>query len=52
MKFNRIFYGSDYPDRDLNTSLKQSRNFGQYGVSETDMDKILFKMPQFFGFDS
>lgn len=54
MKFNRIFYGSDYPDRDLDTSLKQSIEiFGRYGVSETDMDKILFQNASlFFGFDS
>ena len=51
MKFNRIFYGSDYPDRPVATSLALSREFLlQQGISEEDFDKIMGGNAQdFFG---
>ena len=42
MKFDRIFYGSDYPDRDINTSLRQSLDFLiSQGLSDEQLSKIM-----------
>ena len=42
MKFNRIFYGSDYPDRSIKVSLENSINFlKNEGLSEEELSKII-----------
>jgi len=42
MKFDRIFYGSDYPDRSIKVSLEKSMNFlKDEGVSGNDFSKIM-----------
>lgn len=52
MGFNRIFYGSDYPDRTLAETLKGSLEiFEDYGVVKDDLNKILYNnAASFFGF--
>ena len=43
MKFERIFYGSDYPDRTIFDTLKQSQKLMvEYGLNENEMSKILY----------
>jgi predicted TIM-barrel fold metal-dependent hydrolase len=51
MKFDRVFYGSDYPDRGLKDTLDQSiLIFDQHAVSEADKSKILYQnASKFFG---
>ncbi|MDO9117211.1 MAG: amidohydrolase family protein [Nitrospira sp.] len=53
MKFDRIFYGSDYPDRSVAVTLELSRQFMQsQGLSEEVMTKILgLNARDFFGWD-
>jgi len=42
MKFNRIFYGSDYPDRPIKVSLEDSIDFlKNEGLSDKDLSKIM-----------
>ncbi len=49
MKFDRIFYGSDYPDRSIAESLKSSLEILKtHDVSEFDIDKIMFKNAKHF----
>ncbi|MDC0515601.1 amidohydrolase family protein [Flavobacteriaceae bacterium] len=44
MKFNKIFYGSDYPDRSIKNTFNQKfKIFRKYGVSEAQMEKLFFK---------
>ena len=44
MNFNRIFYGSDYPDRGIKETLEQSINiFKKNHVDQINIDKLLFK---------
>ena len=44
MKFDRIFYGSDYPDRSLKETLEGTLEiFNGHGVEKKFMDKILFQ---------
>ena len=44
MKFDRIFYGSDYPDRSISISLDMSVNFlKKHNLSEVELNKIMFK---------
>ena len=52
MKFDRIFYGSDYPDRGLKATLDQSiALFDQHTVSALEKNKILYSnASEFFGF--
>ena len=52
MKFDRIFYGSDYPDRGLKATLDQSiAVFDQHTVSALEKNKILYSnASEFFGF--
>lgn len=41
MKFDRIFYGSDYPDRSINNTLKLSIEIlKSRGVSDNELEKI------------
>lgn len=43
MKANKIFYGSDYPDRPILDSYKKSlKIFRQYGLTKKEQNKILF----------
>ncbi len=43
LRFERIFYGSDYPDRPIKDTLEQSQNLMlQYGLSEDEIVKILY----------
>ncbi len=51
MRFDRIFYGSDYPDRPIASSLKQSLAFltGQ-GLTDEQLAKIMSRNAcEFFG---
>jgi len=42
MRFDRIFYGSDYPDRPLLESLKASLNvLRKYGVNNVELQKLM-----------
>ena len=53
MKFNRVFYGSDYPDRTISSSLEMSIKFLQsQELEQEQLDRIMFKNAQeFFGWD-
>lgn len=53
MKFERIFYGSDYPDRSISSSLDMSLNFlRKEGLSDAELDKIMGRNAQeFFRWD-
>lgn len=53
MKFERTFYGSDYPDRPIAPSLERSLHFlRSQGLSEIDLAKIMARNAQeFFGWD-
>lgn len=43
MKFDKIFYGSDYPDRSIENTFDQKlKIFRKYGVSEVQMEKLFF----------
>lgn len=50
MRFERVFYGSDYPDRPLKVSLDMAvKQLHSLDVSESDMEKILYtNAAQFF----
>lgn len=44
MKFDRIFYGSDYPDRGISISLDKSIEiFEKHNISKTNMDKLFYE---------
>ena len=44
MRYDRIFYGSDYPDRSLKDSLEQSLvMFDQYGINGEALNKIMYE---------
>lgn len=51
LKFKRIFYGSDYPDRSVKETLEQSIEiFDEYGLSEVQQSKVLYQnAKEFFG---
>jgi hypothetical protein len=53
MKFDRIFYGSDYPDRPIDISLEMSLAFlDNQGVSKTELAKIMAgNAREFFGWN-
>lgn len=53
MRFDRIFYGSDYPDRPLAASLQLSLEFlHSQGLDAAELDKIMFgNACQFFGWN-
>ena len=44
MKFDKIFYGSDYPDRSIKTSLDMSMKIlKKKGLTDIQLKKILFE---------
>jgi predicted TIM-barrel fold metal-dependent hydrolase len=44
MKFDRVFYGSDYPDRPIQISLDMSINLlKKHNLSEAEFKKIMFE---------
>ncbi len=51
MQFNRLFYGSDYPDRRVDVSLKRSIEILKgHGVNDENLDKLMFSnAKEFFG---
>jgi predicted TIM-barrel fold metal-dependent hydrolase len=51
MKFDRVFYGSDYPDRPILASLNQSLDFlTSQGLTEMQLSKIMGgNIMDFFG---
>lgn len=53
MRFDRIFYGSDYPDRPIAPSLEMSLQFLRSGgLTEAELAKIMGRNAQeFFGWD-
>ena len=53
MQFDRIFYGSDYPDRPIGVTLNSSiKILREKGVSEEDLNKLLSTNAiQFFNVD-
>jgi hypothetical protein len=52
MRFDRIFYGSDYPDRPLAASLRLSLDFLERELEAAELRKIMFSNArQFFGWD-
>ena len=54
MKFERVFYGSDYPDRPLGDSLNSSLEvLRSYGVSDSELQKLMFtNAASFFGWNN
>jgi len=49
LKFEKIFYGSDYPDRPIADTLRGSVEvFEKYGMTAWQIDKILYKNAQTF----
>ncbi len=43
MRFERIFYGSDYPDRSIKESVELSLDvLNQYGVNDEQQEKLLY----------
>jgi predicted TIM-barrel fold metal-dependent hydrolase len=53
MRFERVFYGSDYPDRPLGDSLRSSLEVLRvYGLDDTELQKLLFtNIVRFFGWN-
>ena len=53
MRYNKIFYGSDYPDRSIKESLEESiKQFGDYNISPENIEKLLFSNARdFFGWE-
>ena len=53
MKFNKIFYGSDYPDRSVTETLQKSLEFFESKkLTSKEVDKILFlNAKDFYGWD-
>lgn len=53
LNFNRIFYGSDYPDRSIKTTFFESRDLLiEYGIDNKSLNKIFGgNAAQFFGFN-
>ena len=51
LRFSRVFYGSDHPDRPLDESLAASlRVFKQNGIEGKDLERILYRnAEEFFG---
>ncbi len=52
MRYDRVFYGSDYPDRSIQQTLKDSVVlFDQFEIDQSDQTKILSTTAeQFFNF--
>ena len=49
MRYERIFYGSDYPDRSIDLSLKSTLDeFERYSISDKDQDKLLYENANLF----
>ena len=43
MKFDRIFYGSDYPDRSISESVIESiKIFKEFGLNEDELTKVMY----------
>ena len=53
MRFERIFYGSDYPDRTVAETLGQSRQVMiDHGMTDEEMDAILYQnAKEFFAWE-
>ena len=52
MQFDRVFYGSDYPDRPLADSLRLSLDLLKSELDDRELDKLMFSNArQFFGWD-
>lgn len=51
LKFKKVFYGSDYPDRSINISLNKTLEiFYKYGLIEEEIKKIMGEnIKSFFG---
>jgi predicted TIM-barrel fold metal-dependent hydrolase len=51
MKYQRIFYGSDYPDRDIATTIRRSLGiFEAHGVNGVELDQLMRSNAlEFFG---
>ena len=51
MRYKKIFYGSDYPDRSVKDTLDLSiAEFRRVGISDTDQEAILYRnAKEFFG---
>lgn len=49
MKMNRIFYGSDYPDREIQESLDLScKVLREEGITESELKKLLYENANIF----
>jgi predicted TIM-barrel fold metal-dependent hydrolase len=43
MKYDRIFYGSDYPDRPIGEALKIATDtLRSHNLSDNELDKLFF----------
>jgi predicted TIM-barrel fold metal-dependent hydrolase len=54
MKYQRIFYGSDYPDRDISTTVQRSLDILRaHGIGDTEKDRLMStNAMEFFGWTS
>jgi len=54
MRFERVFYGSDYPDRPLAQSLKSSLEvLRKYGVADAELQMLMYSnVANCFGWDN
>ena len=54
MQYRRIFYGSDYPDRSIRSTLDLSlRTFAEHGVVGEPLDALMWRnAEEFFGWSS
>ena len=49
MRYERIFYGTDYPDRSIDLSLKSTLDeFERYSITDQDQDKLLYENANLF----
>ena len=53
MRYSKIFYGSDYPDRTIANSINLClESFANFGIDGKDLDKLLFTNARdFFGWN-
>jgi len=53
LRFNKVFYGSDYPDRSINISLNKTLDIlHKHGLTEEEINKIMGKnIKSFFGWE-
>ncbi|MEO9960449.1 MAG: amidohydrolase family protein [Alphaproteobacteria bacterium] len=53
MRYERIFFGTDYPDRPMDVSIRDSLSlFEKEGITDDDLDRLIFSNARdFFGWN-